>query len=140
MKKLKKNWKSLVVSMCCLAVMIAFSVPVFAAGSAVSVTLNVNDTIAYSGITARSRNSAHVTGTVFAESKHGVEYRAKSRKNGVGGWFTRKTLNYNDSTYNQAVNGWGAPLGDDDWTLEIEPNGAWFKNCRATGTIDNRPA
>ena len=137
MKKIK-NKKSVIVAGCCIATMAVLSIPAFAAGSTIEAHLGLNDTIAYAGVTAQSHNSAHVTGTVYAESKHGVEYRAKSKKDGAGGWFTRKTFNFNDQAVDQPLDEWAAPLGNDCWTLEIEPNGPLFTQCRADGFLDNR--
>lgn len=132
-----KDKKVIIAAGCCIAAMAIMSVPAFAAGSTVHAYLGLDDTIAYAGETTQSHNSAHVTGTVYAESKHGVEYRAKSKKDGSGGWFTRKTFNFNDSAVDQYLNDWAAPLGNDCWTLEIEPNGPLFTNCRAEGHLSN---
>ncbi|HIR53851.1 MAG TPA: hypothetical protein IAB39_10740 [Candidatus Onthovicinus excrementipullorum] len=133
-----KKFKKALVSILVIGVLGAcLTVPAFAAGSTVYAYLGLDDTIAYAGETTQSHNSAHVTGTVYAESKHGVEYRAKSKKNGSGGWFTRRTFNFNDSALDQYLDDWAAPLGNDCWTLEIEPNGPLFTNCRAEGRLSN---
>lgn len=138
MKKIKRNWKSISVALFCLIAILSLSVPAFAAGSSKSVTLNVNDRIAISDRTGQSTNSAHITGKVYAESKHGVVYHARSLKNALGYWFDRETRHYDDLTYDQNVNFTANPLGNDCWRLEIEPNGPLFTNCHADGTIDNR--
>lgn len=138
MKTIKQNWKSITVALFCLTVILSVSIPAFAAGSSQSVTLTVNDRIAISGRTGQSTKSAHVTGTVYAESKHGVVYHARSLKNAEGYWFDRETRHYDDLTYNENVDFWANPLGNDCWRLEIEPNGPLFTNCHADGTIDNR--
>lgn len=138
MKTIKQNWKSITVALFCLTVILSVSIPAFAAGSSQSVTLTVNDRIAISGRTGQSTNSARISGKVYAESKHGVVYHARSLKNAEGYWFDRETRHYDDLTYDENVSFTANPLGNDCWRLEIEPNGPLFTNCHADGTIDNR--
>ena len=109
MKRKNRNWKSIFVALFCLTVILSLSVPAFAAGSSQSITLNVNDRIAISDRTEQSTNSAHVTGKVYAESKHGVVYHARSLKDGLGQWYDRETRHYDDTTYDQGVDFWANP-------------------------------
>lgn len=81
-------------------------------GRSKSVTLDVDERIAISERTDQSTNSARISGKVYAESKHGVVYHARSLKNAEGYWFDRETRHYDDLTYDQERKLHGQSLGE----------------------------